>query len=209
MSTNQVFKFVVVRPPESAAPPNLPGEFPRLRLDRPTTVLSAVERLNGTPQARENAGRLADDFIQSANYVPSSPTAEPYLQAAARIEAAVRRLPEAVEGAQLSAVIEQELDENPGQIAADPNFLSFEESLWDSLYAHLLAPAGRPADRDILIRALRFAYLLKLAADPVNASRPLPVGRLRAEPPLIPPSLFPASSPPEPAEPGAEPPPRS
>jgi hypothetical protein len=194
-TTNQVFKFVSVRPPVSTRPGDIQGELPPISVDRPTLLRRQIAALDGMPDAREKASKLASEFIGSRRYVPKSPEARPFLQRLAAIEAVVQRMPGAAEGVQVAAVVEQEVGESAVRIVTGDGFRAFEDDLWDSLYANVLAPGERPEDRDGLFRALRVVHLLRLVGEPRFVRRSLRLGQLRSETPLIPPDLFPSARP--------------
>ncbi|MGH9184622.1 MAG: hypothetical protein ACRD0U_02220, partial [Acidimicrobiales bacterium] len=207
MRTNQVFKFVSVRPPQAADGSGASIPLPPFRLDRPTRLQDAVAALDGQPDARAQAEGLAREFLGSDRYSPRSPDAAPLLQMLARIELAIQQLPATVRGDELAAAIEREIGHSPGQLVRSAAYRAAESNLWDSLYANALVPGERPVDRDGLVRALRITRLLDVASDPAAADQELPVKPLQSAVPLLPPALFPPRPEPSRTDPNGRTPP--
>jgi hypothetical protein len=195
MPDRQVFRFVSVRAPRPGPEGTDRIADPLLRRFRPTRLQQAVAALDGQTEAQERARALATEIISSDRYLPTLAMAAHFLEASARIGTALSSLAAVVDGSQVARVVEQEFGERPARLVNDPAFQAYEEGLWESLDANVIAPEERPEDRDHLVQALRVARLVRLVADGEAQAQPLPVRRLLSATPLIPPELFPQAGP--------------
>jgi hypothetical protein len=181
MGTEDLFKFVSVRPVQAVDPDHVDVAFTEYGKE-PSPLHKEVLGLDG-PRTRLAATELAQRFMDSDRYV-AAPLDE--------LTKAVHAAANATSVHEAKAGLEAALGSPVPAYLRDRATRALRDRLWDSLYAQVLAPEVRPADRNYLYDAIRAIHFVAVLARASDDARPMAANELGLVTILIPRNLVPA-----------------
>jgi len=177
---DEVFRFVNVRPVQKASPANIDRKFTAYDKNEKSPLQKAIEQLQGD-DAREKAIELARTHLaNSAN-----------LDKETQLVAVSRQASSQTTAKQAKQVVASKLGKGPSEYLASTEGKQLRDRLWDSLYAHALAPELRPQDRDTVYGGVRAIHFLRLLAPQADTEVPLDWEKLQSVTPIVPKAVVP------------------
>jgi hypothetical protein len=182
--TDEVFRFVNVRPVQKAPSGNIERKFTSYDRNEKSPLHKAVEQLQGD-DAREKAIELARKHLTNNVNLDK----ELQLVAVAQQASAQDTVKKAKQ------VVATRLGKGVSEYLASSEAKQLRDRLWDSLYAHTLVPEERPEDRDTVYGGVRAFHFLRLLAPQADTDMPPRWEKLQSVTPIIPKGVLPKAPP--------------
>ena len=182
--TDEVFRFVNVRPVQKAPSENIDRKFTSYDRNEKSPLHKAVEQLQGD-DAREKAIQLA------RNHLNNNVNLDKELQ----LIAVARQASSQDTAKKAKQIVATKLGKEVSAYLASPEGKQVRDRLWDSLYAQTLAPEERPQDRDAIYGGVRAIHFLKLLVAQADTEVPLGWEKVQAVTPIIPKGVLPNALP--------------
>ena len=192
---SEIFKFVMVRPPQEVSAENERTHFIRFEGADGTPFLHEIRDMRADGQTQAQIVAHARGFVASDSYIFSPAVAQFYplegVDKAARLLTARVDLP-------APDVLVRELERSLGatvqDFVASDNFMPMVVSAWDSLHASVIAIDAKPENREEIMQVIRVCTVLReLANGEIRDTSSLRT-RLTATP-VVPKDLFGAAPP--------------
>ena len=181
---DEVFRFVNVRPVQKASPTSLERGFASYDSNGKSPLHKAVEQLQGD-DARGKAIELARKHLtDNAN-----------LDKETELIAASRQASSQGTAKEAKKIVANKLGKGPSEYLASTEGKQLRDRLWDSLYAHTLAPEERPQDRATVYGGVRAIHFLRLLAPQADADVPLGWDKVQSVTPIVPKTVVPKAPP--------------
>jgi hypothetical protein len=182
--TDEVFRFVNVRPVQKAPSGNIERKFTSYDRNEKSPLHKTVEQLQGD-DAREEAIELARNHLTNSVNLDKEFQLVAVAQQASSQDTAKKA----------KQVVATRLGKDVSAYLASSEAKQLRDRLWDSLYAHTLAPEERPEDRDTVYGGVRAFHFLRLLAPQADTDVPLRWEKLQSVTPIIPKGVLPKAPP--------------
>ena len=163
---SEIFKFVMVRPPQEVSAENERTHFIRFEGADGTPFLHEIRDMRADGQTQAQIVAHARGFVASDSYIFSPAVAQFYplegVDKAARLLTARVDLP-------APDVLVRELERSLGatvqDFVASDNFMPMVVSAWDSLHASVIAIDAKPENREEIMQVIRVCTVLRELAN--------------------------------------------
>jgi hypothetical protein len=181
VKADEVFRFVNLRPVQKAPSDHIERNFAAYNKGEKSPFHRKVEELQGD-DAREKAVELARNHLTY--------NADPGQQLQVLVDVVGRTSSEKTVK-KAKQVVADTLGKKVSDYLASNEAKQLKDLLWDSLYAHTLAPEERSEDRDQVYEGVRAIHFLERLANQGDAEAPMSWDELHSVTPIIPKGVIP------------------